>query len=181
MKYGNYEGVKTRHANTAEISIGTEVVGEIAGLQLRESGGTDGSYTVGDANPFEHLHNRYTCSGSISRFVWRQSAMDRYNIGGKRLLDLPVFSITVRDDIDNKILYVVEDCTASDRSMNVQANQRIMSDLSFLALRVQDAEAGPNGSLQANNPGPEILPNGDTPNLADQPALASGGGGGIPI
>lgn len=176
-KYKSYEAAKTRHANTAKVKVGNVIIGELAGLQFRESGGTDGSYTVGTAKPFEHLHNRWTGSGSISRFVWRESAFERFNVGRVGLLDLPPIDIEAMDEIDNAVLFTLIGCTMSDRSMNIQANQRIMSDLSFLALDVQEYGQAANGTYQSADAG--SASNGDTPNLADQPALAGIPTGGI--
>ncbi|ABW35080.1 Phage related protein (plasmid) [Deinococcus geothermalis DSM 11300] len=160
MLYKHYEDptVKTRHANTAQVTIDGEVVAEIAGLTVRESGGTDGSYTVGDARPKEHLHNRWTCTGSINRFVWRESALNKWNIGGTSLLNLPTFEITAVDEVDNAVLFTVTGCTLSDRSMNVQANQRIMQDVSFLAMDIVEGEA--TGLRGMANTLEEILPEG---------------------
>lgn len=144
-RYQNIVDAKTRHANTATVTMtfpgeAPMVIAEIAGLTVRESGGTDGTYTVGTAYPLEHLHNRYTCNVSCNRFVWRDSAIKRFNISQRGLLDLPNFDITATDDVDNHVLFTVIGCTLSDRSQALQANQRIMSDMSFLGLHTQNAE-----------------------------------------
>lgn len=155
MLYDHYKdpNVKTRHANTAQISIDGKVIGELAGITVAEDGGTDGSYVVGDAKPKEHLHNRWSARGSISRFIWKQSAFDYYNIGGKGLLNLPTCDITVLDEVDNKVLYTLKACTISSRDQNVQANSRIMGNLQYLALDIIDGETGKSdiGDRRADN------------------------------
>lgn len=134
--------VKTRHANTAQVTVDGEVIAEIAGLSVRESGGTDGTYAVGDAKPKEHLHNRWTCTGSINRFVWREAFLSKWNLSGKSILDLPTFEMTAIDEIDGSVLFTVTGCTLSDRDLNLQANQRIMSNLSYLAMDLVGDDSG---------------------------------------
>ncbi len=179
MKYANYDGVKTRHANTAVVKVDQVVIGELAGLTVRESGGTDGSYVVGDAKPKEHLHNRWTCSGSINRFVWRETEFERFNIGRTGLLNLPTITIEAMDEQDNNVLFTLEGVTLTDRSMNIQANTRLMSDLSFLALDITESEQSANGTFRAADSGGSTDVNGDTPNINDQPALAGTTTGGV--
>ncbi|WP_199084204.1 hypothetical protein [Deinococcus sp. UR1] len=146
--------VKTRHANTAQVTVNGDVIAEIVGLSVRESGGTDGSYAVGDAKPKEHIHNRWTCSGNMNRFVWRESALSKWNIGGTGLLNLSTFEITAIDEVDGSVLFTVTGCTMSDRDMGLQANQRIMSNMSFLAMDLVEGEA-PDATLSYL---PEIEP-----------------------
>lgn len=142
MLYDHYKDptVKTRHANTAQVTIDGNIIAELMGLTLRESGGTDGTYTVGDAKPKEHIHNRWTASGTIQRLVWRESAFSHWNIGGKGLLHLPTFQITALDEVDGKVMYIIRGCTLSDRDQNIQANQRIMSNLSYLAMDIVEGD-----------------------------------------
>lgn len=153
--YFNDPSIKTRHANTARVSIAGQTVGEIAGLSVRESGGTDGSYVVGDAKPVEHMHNRWTCSGSISRFVWKETAgssLNDWNLSGKSILNLPTFEISALDEQDGSVLFTLTGVTLSDRDMALQANQRIMQNLSFLALNLVEG-GGSSGSIAMVNPG----------------------------
>lgn len=163
--------VKTRHANTAQVTIDGEIIAEISGLSVRESGGTDGSYAVGDAKPKEHIHNRWSANGSISRFVWRESFLTKWNLSGKSLLDLPTFEMTAIDEVDGSVLFTVVGCTLSDRDLNLQANQRIMQNLSYLAL---DLVGEDNNTARVLSVLPDVDPSADLGLVPDD-------GGGVAI
>lgn len=153
--YRNYEDVKSRHANTAQIFIDNELVAECMSISVRESGGTDGTYTVGDAKPWDHTHNRWQCTAQIQRVIFKEGAMEKYTMGGSSLLDLPTFTIQAVDEIDGAPLFTLTGCTLSDRSTNVQANQRILSDVSILALDCLDASGNSGGGRGVAGAGTE--------------------------
>ncbi len=143
--YNNYNSVKSRHANTAKVIIDGEVVAECMSISVQESGGTDQTYTVGEAKPQESIHNRYSASAQIQRVIFKDGALQKYTMGGSGLLDLPTFTIQAIDEIDGAVLFTLIGCTLASRSTNIQANQRIMSDVQVLALDCQDKDGQVSG------------------------------------
>lgn len=137
------EGALTRHANTAEVRIGGEVIGELTNVSVRESGATDPTHVIGDVKPKEHVHNRYSVQVTASAFVYKKSAANKYGVGGANLLKIEPMNIQATDTIDNKPLFSIIGCTLSDRDMSTAANSRIQRNLTFSGLDVTDGEAAP--------------------------------------
>lgn len=137
------EGAITRHANSGVIRIAGEIVGSAININVRESGATDPTHTIGDVKPKEHVHNRYSVQVTVGRFVFKEDAANTYGVGGANLLKLPPVEIQGVDEIDGKVLFSIIECTLSDRDQAINANTRIQGNLTFHGIDVADGEDAP--------------------------------------
>jgi hypothetical protein len=127
-------GAQTRHANTAKIMIGNDVIAECISVSVREDTGADPVHITGTPLPIEHTHNRYSVQVSISRVVFKKGKLARYGVGGTSILEIPLMTIQGYDKADSALLFKVVDCTLSGRSLTINANTRLASDVSLMGL-----------------------------------------------
>lgn len=147
----HYNNVQSRHANTVKIYVDGDEVAEGMSLSTRESGGTDGTYTIGSAKPRENVHNRWQGSANIQRVIFKESAIERFRLGGTDLLELPVFEIVAVDEADGTTLFTLAECTLSERTLQINANSRIMSDVSVLPLDIQGGDGSRGAPVSGGN------------------------------
>lgn len=131
-----YDQAKSRHANTARLQIDGLDIADLMGVTVRESGGTSPVHVVGTVYPIEHLHDRYSVSVSVNAAVFKDSALEFRSVGQANLTELPTCTIVAYDDVAGAeiTLFQVDGCTQTDRSLSINANQRLARDLQFVGL-----------------------------------------------
>jgi len=144
----------TRHANRCRVVVNGETLAEGQDVTVQEAGGTQGIYTIGDVYPKEHVHNQYSVQVTIGTLYWKENALELFspNERGGELVQLPTFDIEAYDESDGSTLFVVRDCTLTNRSISIRANQPVVRNVSILGIRVDAGAGGIGGGTPTTGP-----------------------------
>lgn len=130
------KGSRSRHANNAELLIRGVLVGELININVRESGGVSPVHVTGTAYPVEHTYDRYSCSVTASRVVFKDGALADLELNNSELIAQEPMEIVATDTSDGGGLFKITTATLSDRSIGINANTRLSSDLSWQGICV---------------------------------------------
>ena len=133
---------QTVHAgHTIAIVMNGRQVGKVQGINVRTSFGTEGVYQLGSIMPAEHVPLRFEASLTVSKYLIKRAALAAAGITsyGEDILVKEVFDIYVIDasSPEMKVERVYEGVTQVDGNSNMQANQIVGEDATFLALNVR--------------------------------------------
>lgn len=129
-------GQNTFHANRARVVVAGQVVAEAINVSANESGGASPIRVVGQVEAVEHVHNAYDATVQMSKWVWREGAAARFNVGNG-LVQIPEFDLEAYDTVTNRVLFIARRCTIGNRGMQVSANQPIQQNVSIMAIRIE--------------------------------------------
>lgn len=149
---------KTRHANKAQIRIGTTVIAELVNVSVRQDTGADAVRVIGTAKALEHNHNAENISVTIGKLVFKASKGSKYDLSGDDLLAMEPFNIYATDTTDGEGLFNVMGVTLTGRDTSINSNSRIQSNLTGMALDIRGEGARAVFPVNQSNPTGGAIP-----------------------
>ncbi len=146
-----------------KIMINDKVIGFGRSSTYGQDYGTEGVYALGDIGPLEHVEMRWSSTITLDSYVLNASAVQEASVqlfelmaqGPEEVKTQTKFNLTVLGRNDE--LVTLLECTASNFSMNFQANQFSGQNATFMAKNVrrgrdsvfQDVNASTSSELVA--------------------------------
>lgn len=131
---------KTLHANNVEVKIGGKTIGRMQDVSIDINTGQDAVRQVGTIEPVELNHNALSIQWRARTFILRKGAVADLNPVNQgpitKMWELPAFDMILLDGA-NPFL-TVRGCELGSNSTQITANQRVMNNVSGMALGILD-------------------------------------------
>ena len=133
------QGQKVQSGNTVFIKMRGQRVGRCSQVNGSDSFGTEGQYEIGDIAPQEHISLRYEARVTVAYAVLKVKPLRKLGISiNSNILKVEPFDLEVVDKLSKKVVEVWRNCTQSDGSVTVSANQITTGNATFLAMKHDD-------------------------------------------
>jgi len=140
------EAKQTVHAgHSIYLEMDGKRIGRVQGITNRTNFGTEGVYEIGSIMPQEHVPLRFEGAITVNKYVIKKAVLKTLNVFpdsvGEEILKKNIFNVAVYDKATKEAVIVYEGCTQSDGNMNMQANQILGQDCTFLCLSIRRGPA----------------------------------------